>query len=105
MNTVHSCLKNRGQSRIEFFDELPSESTVSRIAPDGPVLQAELTTEIQAALARLPPQLRAAIVLVCMQGYAAAEAASIEDCSTDTMYWRVHEARRQLKELLARHLQ
>ena len=105
MNTVHSYLKNRGLSRVEFCNELPAESTVSRLAPDGPVLQAELSSEIQAALARLSPQLRAAIVLVCLQGHTAAEAANIEDCSTDTMYWRVHEARRQLKELLAEHLQ
>jgi RNA polymerase sigma-70 factor, ECF subfamily len=105
MNTVHSYIKSRGASRFEFCNELPAELIVSRLAPDGPVLQAELATEIQAALAGLSPQLRAAIVLVCLQGHSAAEAACIEDCSTDTMYWRIHEARRQLKELLAEHLQ
>ncbi len=105
MNTVHSYMKACRASRFEFCDELPAESTISRLAPDGPMLQAELTTEIQVPLARLSPPLRAAIVLVCLHGHSAAEAANIEDCSTDTMYWRVHEARRQLKELLAEHLQ
>ncbi len=104
MNTVHSYIKTRGASRFEFCDDLPAELTVSRLAPEGPVLLAELTTAIQAALAQLSPQLRAAVVLVCLQGQTAAEAASIEDCSTDTMYWRIHEARRILKELLAEHL-
>ena len=68
------------------------------------MLQAELATEVQSALAKLSPQLRAAIVLVCLQGEPANVAADIEGCSTDTMYWRVHEGRRQLKQSLAEHL-
>lgn len=104
MNTVRSYIKKRGRSRVQFHDELPEGSVVSRANPDGPVLQAELASEVQTALAGLSPQLRAAIVLVCLQGEPASIAAEIEGCSTDTMYWRVHEGRRQLKQSLAEHL-
>ncbi len=104
MNTVHSFLKRRSQSNVHFYDELPEGAAVSHNSPDGPVLQAEFTTQIQTALETLSPSLRAAVVLVCLQGRSTVEAAEIEDCSTDTMYWRVHEARRQLKQLLAGHL-
>ncbi len=100
MNTVRTYLKRRGRSRVQFHDELPEGSAVSTAAPDGGVLQAELQT----ALSSLSPQSRAAIVLVCLQEQPASQAAEIEGYSTDTMYWRVHEARRQLKQLLAEHL-
>jgi len=105
VNAVRTEIEKHSRSRVQFHEELPEDSTALHAAPDGPVLQAELTTEIHAAMAKLKPQLRAAIVLVCLQGKSATEAAEMEDCSTDTMYWRVHEARRQLKQLLAEHLQ
>jgi DNA-directed RNA polymerase specialized sigma24 family protein len=100
MNTVRTYLKRRARSRVQFHDELPEGAAVSLAAPDGAVIQAE----VQTALASLSPQLRAAIVLVCLQEQPASHAAEIEGCSTDTMYWRVHEARRQLKQRLAEHL-
>jgi DNA-directed RNA polymerase specialized sigma24 family protein len=35
-----------------------------------------------------------------MQGMSAVEAAAVEDCPTGTMYWRIHEARRRLRDEL-----
>ena len=104
MNAARTFLKQRGQARVEFRDALPDGAAVATDRPDGPALLQELTTEVQTAMAQLSPQLRAAVVLVCLQKQPAAVAAEIEGCSTDTMYWRVHEARRQLKQLLAEHL-
>lgn len=104
MNCSRSFLKRNGRSRVEFHDELPESSAVSQRQPDGAVLLAELTTDVQTALGQLSPQLRAAVVLVCLQKQPPATAAEIEGCSTDTMYWRVHKARQELKQLLAEHL-
>jgi RNA polymerase sigma-70 factor, ECF subfamily len=104
MNAVRSHLKKRGRTREEYHDELPEGLAVSTTAPDGSVLLAELATEVETALARLSPVLRAAIMLVCLQGQSAATAAEIEGCSRDTMYSRVYEARLQLKRLLAEQL-
>ena len=104
MNCARSYLRRHGRSRVEFHSELPEGSVVEHGQPDGAVLLAELTTDVQAALGQLSPQLRAAVVLVCLQKQPAATAAEIEGCSTDTMYWRVHQARQQLKHILAEHL-
>lgn len=104
MNCARTFLKQTGRTRVEFHDELPQGSVVSQTRPDEPVLLAELTTDVQTALGQLSPQLRAAVVLVCLQKRPPATAAEIEGCSTDTMYWRVHKARQELKQLLAEHL-
>ncbi len=104
MNCARSFLTQRSRSKVEFHDELPEGSVTTSTRPDGAVLLAELTTDVQTALAQLSPQLRAAVVLVCLQKQPPSTAAEIEGCSTDTMYWRVHKARQQLKQLLAEHL-
>lgn len=104
MNAVSSYLKKRGRAREQFHGELPEGLALSTTAPEGGVMLAELVTEVETALAHLSPTLRAAIVLVCLQGHSPATAAEIEGCSRDTMYSRVHEARRQLKQLLAERL-
>lgn len=105
MNSARTFLKQHSQSRVEFRNELPEGVAVASGCPDSAALLQELTTEVQAALGQLSPQLRAAVVLVCLQKQPASVAAEIEGCSIDTMYWRVHEARRQLKQLLEEHLQ
>ncbi|MEZ6122485.1 MAG: RNA polymerase sigma factor [Planctomycetaceae bacterium] len=104
MNTAHTFLAKRSRTSVQFCDELLDVSTDRHCSPEGLAVRAEVAANIRAALETLSPSLRAAIVLVCMHGRSASEAAEIEDCSTDTMYWRVHEARRQLKQLLANDL-
>lgn len=104
MNTVKSHFAKQSRFAVQSHDDLPECTTTSTASPEGAVLQAELATEIQTALAGLSPKFRSAIVLVCLEGLPTSDAADIENCSTDTMYWRVHEARRQLKEVLAEHL-
>jgi RNA polymerase sigma-70 factor (ECF subfamily) len=59
---------------------------------------------VEAALGELSPKLRGAIVLTSLQNLEAKEAARIEGCTTATMYWRIHEARRQLKKRLKKYL-
>jgi RNA polymerase sigma-70 factor, ECF subfamily len=104
MNAVSSHWKKRGRTREQYHDELPEGLAVSTMGPERGVMLAELAIEVETALARLSPVLRAAIVLVCLQGHSAATAAEIEGCSRDTMYSRVYEARLQLKRLLAEQL-
>ena len=103
MNTVRSHFAKRTRF-VQSDNELLEFTTGSTASPACAVLQSELVTEIQKAMTALAPKLRAAIVLVCVEGMPSKDAAEIENCSIDTMYWRVHEARRQLKKLLAEHL-
>ena len=68
-------------------------------------MHAEFEDEVSAALAALSPEAaQAAIVLTSVQQISIPEAAGIEGCSTATMYWRIHEARRLLKRRLERYL-
>lgn len=52
------------------------------------------------ALDRLSPTLRATVVLVTTQGLSLDEAGQVLGCSSGTVGWRLHEARRQLQLLL-----
>jgi RNA polymerase sigma-70 factor (ECF subfamily) len=72
--------------------------------PDHLALDRELEAEIAAALADLTPKLRAALVLTTLHGLGVAEAARIEGCGLPTLYWRIHQARKELRKRLARYL-
>jgi RNA polymerase sigma-70 factor (ECF subfamily) len=104
MNTTNGFLSRRRRSPVNFRAELPDEYQSSARQPDACIADLELQGAVQAALAELPPKLRAAIVLITMNGIDPGEAARIEGCSRPTMYWRLHEAKRRLKQQLKGHL-
>lgn len=49
---------------------------------------------------RLPQKLKEAVVLVYWEGANHAHAASVLNCAESTVSWRVHEAKKQLKEMM-----
>jgi RNA polymerase sigma-70 factor (ECF subfamily) len=61
---------------------------------------AELYRRLSAALDALSPSLRSTVVLVLLEGMPQKEAADALGCSEGTIAWRVHEARRRLREQL-----
>lgn len=107
LNVTRDFLRSEGRSPIEYHGEFHSklpepESRDGR--PEQAVLQSEMMSEIERALAGLSPALRAAMVLTVLQQLTPTEAAAIEDCTLDTMYSRIHEARKQLKQSLKHYL-
>ncbi len=93
------------QTRVRLGCEADAADCVAEgSAPDSRLLTDELTADIEQALSELSPTLRAAIVLTSLQGLSPAEAAEIEECTAATMYWRIHEARKQLRHRLKEHL-
>jgi RNA polymerase sigma-70 factor, ECF subfamily len=103
--------KNTALTHLERRSRVPSSSSVDAAdcvavaaAPDRQLLSEELSEEIRLALAHLSPALRSAIVLTSLQGLSPSEAAKVEECSTATIYWRIHEARKQLRKRLKEHL-
>ena len=82
------------------LEEIPEPAAAGAERPDRRLAGAELDDHVRAALEKLSPKLRAAIVLTVMQDVPLREAAHIARCAVPTMYWRVHEARRRLKEWL-----
>lgn len=72
--------------------------------PEQKIMDDELAGKVEHAMAELSTKLRTAVVLTSIEQLSAKEAAVIEGCSTATMHWRVHQARRQLKRLLHGYL-
>jgi len=103
MNTTHGFLARRTRSPVTFSANPPDHPRAARGSAESAAVEGELDQAIRAALAHLTPKLRAAIVLTNIEQMDPAEAARIEGCSTATMYWRIHEARKQLRRRLERH--
>jgi len=103
MNAAKAYL--RRNSRIEQLPENDTDRTTQLSEqPDQKVVDDELSNEIMQALAKLTVKLRVAIVLTAIERLSVKEVAAIEDCSVATMHWRIHQARKQLKQLLQRYL-
>jgi RNA polymerase sigma-70 factor, ECF subfamily len=104
MNSTHDYLRQRKSSPVEFRAQLPEGGAPLGSPPDEAALRSELEAKIESALGSLSPKLRAAIVLTSLHEKSPQEAATIEGCSTATMYWRIHKARKLLKEKLQDYL-
>lgn len=61
----------------------------------------ELRRRLALSLERLPPSLRVTVALVLVAGLSHAEAGEALGVAEGTVAWRVHEARRRLRALLA----
>ena len=69
--------------------------------PEAHLLAADRRDRVRAALTQLPPEQRAALVLVDMEGYPVAEAAAILEVPTGTVKSRCSRGRARLAVLLA----
>ena len=108
---VNACLDRIRAARVRAADALPDDldayagrGTLGTAAPDpGPddaALAAERRRLVLDALATLPAEQRAALVLVDMEGYGVAEAAEILDCAVGTVKSRCARGRARLAPLL-----
>jgi RNA polymerase sigma-70 factor (ECF subfamily) len=104
MNTARTFLVSQHRSTVGFPSELPETTQARHPQPECAALEAELEAEVEAALGELSPKLRGAIVLTSLQRLEVKEAARIEGCTKATMYWRIHEARKQLRRRLRKYL-
>lgn len=68
--------------------------------PEESAVRADQRRRVLAALAQLPAEQRAALVLVDLEGYAVAEAAAVLDCPPGTVKSRCARGRARLRELL-----
>ncbi|MFF4923722.1 RNA polymerase sigma factor SigM [Kitasatospora sp. NPDC001261] len=106
---VNACLDRARRSatrRTTPLDDDPQrlDTLVGAAEPaDSPVVRAELHRELTAALAELPAEQRAALVLVDMQGYPVAEAAELLGVPVGTVKSRCARGRARLLPLV-RHL-
>ena len=107
---VNACLDRFRAAKIRRFDSLPDDvedrGTLVATAqhddqPDAAAEDAERRRQVLAALATLPAEQRAALVLVDMEGYPVAEVAEMLGCAEGTVKSRCSRGRTKLAGLLA----
>jgi len=104
LNTTYTFLTREKRSPVDYRADLPETIQGRNPEPGDAAIHAELESAVETALGNLSPRLRAAIVLTSLQQMEVKQAAKIEGCTTATMYWRIHEARKQLRRQLQEHL-
>lgn len=109
--TVNAALMRlRKKSRKVEVPTDPAEMVRSHDAPDRgetpdqAALSRELADLIQSSIVRLPPDLRAAVVLRDVQGLSNEEAAGALEISVSALKTRLHRGRVALREMLAPYL-
>ncbi len=92
------------QLRRAARHELPSdelENCPHGELPDDLLVRAELAEQVRAAILRLPPDQRVAIILREYQGFSFREIAEITGASEEAVRVRAHRARQALRATLA----
>jgi RNA polymerase sigma-70 factor (ECF subfamily) len=108
---VNACLDRLRSAKVRRAEPLPEDldehassarATVGdSIDPAESSVARERRDRVRAALATLPVEQRAAVVLVDMEGYPVAEVARILDCAEGTVKSRCSRGRARLAGLLA----
>jgi RNA polymerase sigma-70 factor (ECF subfamily) len=95
---VNACLDRIRRRNVRAADPLP-EAEPADPAPDA-IAARETALDVRAALALLPAEMRAALVLVDMYGWSVQDAAEVLDCPTGTVKSRCARGRARLLPLL-----
>jgi RNA polymerase sigma-70 factor (ECF subfamily) len=95
---VNACLDRVRRKASRPADPLPEHDVADR-GPD-PLATRELALDLDAALATLPAEQRAALILVDMYGYPVDEVATILECPVGTVKSRCARGRARLVPLL-----
>jgi RNA polymerase sigma-70 factor (ECF subfamily) len=101
-------LRSRKSSRTSASSDDPRVEALlqdtrpgSGASPADAALQREHARALCEGIDALSDTLRTTLILVCVDGLGHEEASRVLGCPEGTVAWRVHEARRKLKEFLA----
>ncbi|WP_374116466.1 RNA polymerase sigma factor SigM [Hoyosella sp. YIM 151337] len=97
---VNACLDRIRRNRVRATVPLDDELSAHIRRRDDPIGELELTLDIEAALFQLPPEQRAAIVAVDVEGFSVAEAATRLGVPVGTIKSRCARARLKLAQSL-----
>lgn len=98
----NQCQKNQ----TEYFDNLENNelNVPAYFSPEEASMSEEFRKQLEKAIDELPLVYRTTFSLVVFQGMSHQEAARVLGCSENTVSWRMHEARKILKERLKHFL-
>lgn len=95
-STANDLLRKRGrrgeQERPLHLEEEPRD------------LKKDMHSDTLEIVARLPEPLKQSIILVYWEGLNHAEVGAILDCAESTVSWRIHEAKKRLKNMMEAHV-
>lgn len=100
---VNACIDRVRRAAARPSTTLPDDADRTMTFASGgrdPADQVSVRLDVEAALATLPPEQRAALVLVDMEGMPVAEVAELLDCAVGTVKSRCARARARLLPLL-----
>jgi RNA polymerase sigma-70 factor (ECF subfamily) len=108
-NEAQRCLARRSpprvESRTETQDAVASLAESAQLGPEARALDHEFEHVLELALAKLPADSRAAVVLRDIEGLSTEQAAEVVGIRTGAFKSRLHRARLQLQGLLEPYLQ
>ena len=93
---VNACLDLVRRRRARPADPLPDEAALQIADPTDAIADFDTAMVVDKALAALPPDQRAALVLVDVQGYSVEDAAQILGCPVGTVKSRCSRGRARL---------
>jgi RNA polymerase sigma-70 factor, ECF subfamily len=94
-------VRRRQRRPLEVVPELPERLVGVDADPDDVIARSRLPDDVQAALAGLPVEYRAAVVLCDVVGMEYAEIAETLDVPPGTVRSRIHRGRALLRKVLA----
>lgn len=105
---IYRIASNRVYRYIEMARKTPSIGDMKQVetvpAKERTTPESrEMRRQLDQAINELSPALRAAMLLTTVEGLTPEEAADVEGCTAANIHWRVHKARKILKERLRKH--
>ena len=93
--------RTTAQSDDPRLEAIVSEAQSGAADPPEDAARRQLYQALSQGIDRLSETLRTTLILVCIDGRSHEEASAILGAPEGTIAWRVHEARRKLKEYMA----
>jgi RNA polymerase sigma factor (sigma-70 family) len=94
--------RRRSKIRFDALSDDADQRLAGRMpSPDSQVADAMLDADVEAALADLPPEFRAAVVLCDIEGLSYDEIADVLGVKLGTVRSRIHRGRKMLRSALA----
>lgn len=100
LNFIKKRGREKGRTPLDENADYGAMAGAPSDSPERASALSELETVVRDAVAALPGHFRAAFLLVADQGLSHAEAAAVLGCPENTVSWRMHKARKILRERL-----
>jgi RNA polymerase sigma-70 factor (ECF subfamily) len=98
-------LRHKKRFPEDHLDDQPEPLSNHNLNPHNSLESNELMENIMAAVDSLPRDQKTVVILREMQGLALKEIAEVMKCSESTVRWRLHYARKKLRQKLQRYVE